>query len=94
MVERIETGVHGIAIELDGQGGGMITSDLHDQRDGPGLSGAWDAVESLVLAHACAGIDIRDPAYLEGIETSVEAILHHLETDKDEAAASQPENNP
>jgi hypothetical protein len=29
------------------------------------------SIEDLVLAHACAGIDVARPAYLEGIETAV-----------------------
>jgi len=35
---------------------------------------AIDGLESLILAHACAGIDITSPAYLEGIETAEAAI--------------------
>jgi hypothetical protein len=37
-----------------------------------------NAIESLVLAHACAGIDIESPAYIEGIETAVEAVANKL----------------
>jgi hypothetical protein len=37
-----------------------------------------NAIESLVLAHACAGIDIESPAYVEGIETAVEAVANKL----------------
>lgn len=32
-----------------------------------------DAIESVILAHACAGIDIINPAYLKGIKTVVDA---------------------
>lgn len=32
---------------------------------------AMDAVEALVLAHACARIDVTSPAYVEGVETAV-----------------------
>jgi homoserine dehydrogenase len=49
-------------------GGGTITSDL----DG------MDAIESLILAHACAGVDVADLAYVEGIETAVEACYNRL----------------
>ncbi|MCE9554679.1 MAG: hypothetical protein K8T91_15085 [Planctomycetes bacterium] len=38
------------------------------------FNGALDAVESLVLARACAGIDVNSPAYLEGIETAINAL--------------------
>jgi hypothetical protein len=36
-----------------------------------------DAIESMVLAHACAGIDVEDPKYLEGIETAVQALANN-----------------
>ena len=39
-------------------------------------NGAIDAILSLILAHACAGIDIESPAYLEGIETAFDAIAN------------------
>lgn len=37
---------------------------------------AIDGIESLVLAHACAGVDVQSPAYIEGIETAVDAIAN------------------
>lgn len=39
-------------------------------------NGAIDAILSLILAHACAGIDIESPAYLEGIKTTFDAITN------------------
>ena len=36
-----------------------------------------DAIESLVLAHYCAGVDVRAPAYVAGLRTAVEAIENH-----------------
>jgi len=38
----------------------------------------FDAVTSLILAHACAGINVTDPAYIEGIETVVQSISNNL----------------
>jgi hypothetical protein len=38
---------------------------------------AIDAIESLILAHACAGIDVESPAYIEGINTTLEAISNN-----------------
>jgi len=32
-----------------------------------------DALESILLAHACAGIDVTSPVYLEGLETAIDA---------------------
>lgn len=33
-----------------------------------------DALESLILAHACAGIDVEAYGYVEGIRTALQAI--------------------
>ena len=41
-------------------------------------NGAVDGITSMILAHACAGIDVESPAYLEGIETAVQAIGNNL----------------
>lgn len=63
--------------------GGRIESDLHQEREphfAPELDGhdvedaQIDAVESLVLAHACAGIDVSSPAYVEGLNTTITTI--------------------
>jgi len=37
----------------------------------------FDGIESMILAHAIAGVDIESPAYLEGIETAVEAVSNN-----------------
>ena len=42
------------------------------------FNAAIDAVESLILAHACAGIDIESPAYIEGIETAIDACAENF----------------
>jgi hypothetical protein len=39
---------------------------------------ALDGLEALILAHACAGIDVTTPVYLEGIETAVDAIVNQF----------------
>lgn len=60
---------------------GRITSSLHKGDSGSDDSdyqAAIDGIESLILAHACAGVNIRDPAYLAGIQTAVEAASNHL----------------
>ena len=61
--------------------GGALSSDL---KEGLGkrrtcLKSALDAVESLILAMACAGVDIETPAMIEAIETCVEAIWNNLD---------------
>ena len=48
-----------------------ITSDLHEDGESEAAKSAFDAIEAMVLGHACAGIDVTSPAYLEGLETAV-----------------------
>ncbi len=60
--------------------GGKISSSLKDG-DGeptPEYDNAIDGIESLILAHATAGIDITHPAYVEGVETAVSAAMNNL----------------
>jgi hypothetical protein len=77
----------GITVHLDQEcspdspGRGSITSQL--KAPGRGIlvrkfNAAIDGLEALILAHACAGVDITSPAYIEGIETAADAIGNHL----------------
>ncbi len=59
-------------------GCGTITSQLKAQGPSGRHHAAVDALESLILAHACAGIDVTSPAYVEGIETAVDAIANRF----------------
>lgn len=74
---RIVLPVYGIVIENN-----SITSNLKD--DEPADYGddeylaAVDAVEAMVLAHALAGIDVTNPAYVQGITVAVEAITNNV----------------
>ena len=81
--KTIKLPCYGIVVELTGNGGAAITSDLHE--DVPNVdrdetaeieqyNAAIDGIESMILAHASAGIDIESFAYIEGIETAVEAV--------------------
>ena len=72
-----------IVVELDSEGSGTITSSLHEDstvlaEEDVEYHAAIDALESIIMAHAVAGIDIETPAYLEGIETAVNAISHNF----------------
>ena len=60
---------------------GSITSQLREPGRGTlvrRFNAAIDGLEALILAHACAGVDIASPAYIEGIETAVDAIGNNL----------------
>ena len=75
----------GITVQVEGQAG-TIESELKKHIIGEDadpspcdfeINGAIDAIESLILAHACAGIDVSSPAYVEGLRSSLEAITNH-----------------
>jgi hypothetical protein len=77
----------GITVHLDREGSpdspaeGSITSQLKEPGRGTlvrRFNAAVDGLEALILAHACAGVDIASPAYIEGIETAVDAIGNNL----------------
>lgn len=79
---------YGIVVECDpATGAGSITSSMtRDTRFAPSendkpLKVGLDAIEALVLAHACAGIDVLSPAYCEGIETAVEKVYNQFDWD-------------
>lgn len=57
---------YGVTITVDSNGVGELSGTYKEP-----------ALESLLLAHACAGVDIESPAYLEGLETALEAIANH-----------------
>jgi len=81
----------GIRVEFDvgSSGGGQITSDLKDtcQHDGSYCDGtcvsnynaAIDAIESIVLAHACAGVDIQSASYVQGIDSALTEIENQFD---------------
>jgi hypothetical protein len=94
MTRTIILPCYGIVVNLDTEdsGAGAISSDLHEERGLETLrsalarteagfdryDGAIDAIESLILAHAVAGIDISSPAYIEGVKTAVEACANNM----------------
>ena len=65
--------------DAQGQRSGSVTSSLHSsEADDDQFNAAMDAVESIVLAHACAGIDVTDPRYVEGVRTCIQACANNL----------------
>jgi hypothetical protein len=66
----IHLNTFGIEVTLTGDGGGSITSKLKEGH--PQYDAAIDGIESMILAHAIAGIDVNSPLYLGGIETAVQ----------------------
>ena len=84
----LELGVFGITINfIEGDTGrASITSDMKeiDTPDNKLFNAAVDGLESIILAHFCAGLDISSPEYLEGIETSYLAIGNNMDDDNDD----------
>jgi len=81
----------GIVVKVEDDNSGSICSDLtiddgeldwdvdeveHGNRRY--YNAAVDGIESTILAHARAGIDISSPAYIEGVETAVGIYLRYL----------------
>ena len=79
-MKTIKLPCFGIILDVDENtpGGGTITSNLYPEspmdEDDVAQTAAYDAIESLILAHAGAGIDVESPAYIQGIETAVFAL--------------------
>lgn len=77
----LEMPINKIVIVLDEDGGGTITSDLlppdgdEEILDDSEYVAACDVVESMILAHACAGIDVLNPQYVQGVEVALEKIF-------------------
>ena len=86
-VNELKLPCHGIVITLgppdpDRSGaflGAAIRSDLTPIGGETGKwRGAMHAVEAIIMAHAVAGVDVMSPAYVEGLETAVDAITNEL----------------
>lgn len=64
--------------ESDGTTVGDIITDLHSgDPDDTDYNHMIDGLESLVLAHACAGVDIQSEQYLMGIADAIYAISNN-----------------
>lgn len=86
--ETIHLGVYGIVVQLSWRGN-SITDDLHEEIvtdedsplwDGPEdqvykqtFNSIIDGITATILGHACAGVDITSPAYIEGVESAINA---------------------
>ena len=78
---KIELGIHGIVINAPKEGGAGIESDL--KRDSGSFEdmqydASMDAIESIILAHHLAGIDVTTKEYIEGIEIAIESCANHF----------------
>lgn len=72
--------IHNIRIHVSDDGSGSIFSDLASPlvlRGEEEMCAALNTLESVILAHACAGIDVSSQAYIKGIEVAVDAVFKH-----------------
>jgi len=74
-----------IKLEINEDGAGTICSTLHLKlksicpRCRKVDCCAFDALESLILAHACLGVNVESECYVEGIRNAVDAIVNNSE---------------
>lgn len=71
--KEIQLPVHGICVTVYLDGSGTISSELgtgSDQSD----KAIVDTIESLVLALACAGVDIASPEFVAGLSSGIESV--------------------
>lgn len=82
-MKKIKLPIYDIVVETDGKGSGTITSVLKDDNvlasnepdpDAYAYNAAMDAVESMILSCACAGIDIKASAFITAVQTTVDAV--------------------
>ena len=77
---------YGITVEVmtnNGKNAGAINSKLIEHLVGnempeDSIIGAVNAIESLILGHACAGLDIGTEDYITGLDSAIEAIANNL----------------
>ena len=76
---------YGITINVFDNGLGEIHSKLSETLIGcdPSdsdleIQGVVNTIESLLLAHACSGVDILSNEYRTGLDTGIEAITNNL----------------
>jgi len=70
-----------ITVTPGGPGIGTVSSDLCGPTcivDADSFLGAMHAIESVVLAHHCAGVDITESKYIQGIADAINACVNHL----------------
>lgn len=69
-----------IEVRVPPVGGAVLSSNLGEVLgSGVRARAMTDALESLLTAHAAAGVDLDEPAYLAGLTVALEAIFNHLE---------------
>ncbi len=76
-MRHIKLPCYAIVLKIDDEnpGSSSISSDLQDNTK---FNAAMDGIEAMILGHACAGINVESPVYIEGVETAVQACDNHF----------------
>ena len=72
--------VNGVNFEIHGSPNesATINSSMgQSRRDKTQWFSAIDTLESIILAHYCAGVDVASMSYREGIATTIDAIINN-----------------
>ena len=69
MNKEVKLPCYGIVVSWDSE---TLVGEIKTDQEVVGSE--FDGIFSMILAHAIAGVDIESPAYLEGIETAIEAV--------------------
>ena len=67
-----------LVVQWDGAGGGWVSSNICEDIEDKELVAISNVLESMVLAHACAGVDIGSNAYCTGLQTAFDAMSNAL----------------
>ena len=78
MLKLVEIGSDKILIALQGAGGAIVSSTLKKTGSTAEEKSAMDAIESLVLAHAVAGVNVKSKKYIEGLRAGLNAFRYHF----------------
>ena len=76
-MKQINLPIFNISIVIYKDGfGEIVLTDLSNDVDDIEMKAALETVESMILAHACSGVNVMSPRYLEGVETAVDRVLN------------------
>ena len=67
----------GIKLQV-GKTSAVLEGFVRDEFEYAECNTALDALESLILAHACEGIDVASEAYQNGVQTALDACANNL----------------
>ena len=83
-IREIRLPCYGIIIRIADHSAANAAGTLESDLKSPGqtaaarlFNAAIDGLESLILAQACAGMDVASPSCIEAIESAVDAIADH-----------------